>query len=256
MKLFPLFLLTSLILNFAFGQELIWEDNFDSFNKNKWTKIEGNGCPELCGFGNNELQYYSGNEKNLRTENGKLIIEAHLDTLSKRYSSAKIITKNKGDWNTCRIDIKAKLPKGRGTWPAFWMLPSIKNMRWPHDGEIDIMEHVGFNQGWIYGTIHTGKYNHMKGTHKSDSIYIQDAGDSFHIYSIIWEKTSITWLVDGVEFQKLERGEEKKDGWPFDTKFHLILNLAIGGNWGGKYGVDDKIWPQRIEIDYVKVFRI
>jgi len=194
MKLFSLFLLPSMFVNFAAAQELIWEDNFNTFNSDKWTAIEGNGCPELCGFGNNELQYYSGNEKNLRVEDGILIIEAHLDTLSTRYSSAKIITKDNGDWNTGRIDVKAKLPKGRGTWPAFWMLPTKKNMKWPFDGEIDIMEHVGFNQGWIYGTIHTGKYNHMKGTQKSDSIFLKNVSDKFHIYSIEWKKNSIHGL--------------------------------------------------------------
>ena len=130
-------------------------------------------------------------------------------------------------------------------------------MKWPDDGEIDIMEHVGFNQGMIFGTIHTRKYNHMIGTHRTDSIYIQGVENEFHLYGFEWTHDAMLWYVDGKLYNKLDRNGEGEKAWPFNQfNYHLILNLAVGGNWGGQKGIDDTIWPQKIEIDYVKYYAL
>lgn len=238
---------------------LIWSDEFndsDKLNTDKWNIIVGDGCPNNCGFGNNEKQFYTDSTGNVRVEDGKLIIEAHKVDDERSFTSAKLTTKGKGDWYTGYIEVKAKLPEGIGTWPAIWMLPTLeRGMNWPADGEIDIMEHVGYNQGMVYGTIHTEAYNHVKGTQKSDSIKIDDAHENFHTYAIHWTEDKIDWLIDGNLYQTIEKNNEDVAGWPFNNKFHLILNLAIGGNWGGKYGIDDKVLPQTLEIDYVRVYK-
>ncbi|MFA0963832.1 family 16 glycosylhydrolase [Roseivirga sp. BDSF3-8] len=235
--------------------QLIWQDEFEGngVDTTKWTVVEGNGCPELCGFGNNERQTYTSSPGNLSVEDGKLVITARKDST---YTSAKLVTEGKGDWQYGYIEVRAKLPEGRGTWPAIWMLPTLegRGMKWPDDGEIDIMEHVGYNQGWVYSTIHTDKYNHLEGTQKSDSIRIEDASEAFHTYAIDWDDKQITWLLDGEDYLTLEKGNDDKSGWPFDAPFHLILNTAVGGDWGGREGIDDRVWPQPFEIDYVRVY--
>lgn len=238
---------------------LIWSDEFEDknqINSEKWNIITGNGCPELCGFGNNEKQFYTDSSNNVRINNGKLIIEAHQVDDSRNYTSAKLTTEGKGDWHTGYLEIRAKLPEGRGTWPAIWMLPTLdRGLNWPADGEIDIMEHVGYNQGMVYGTIHTEAYNHRIGTQKSDSIKIEDAHEKFHIYALHWTEDKMDWLVDGNVYQSIEKNNDKNAGWPFNNEFHIILNLAVGGNWGGKYGIDESIFPQTLEIDYVRVYK-
>jgi beta-glucanase (GH16 family) len=236
--------------------KLLWEDNFDYSVENireNWNIIEGNGCPELCGFGNNELQYYT--ENNISIKDDQLIITAIKTNDDKNFTSAKLTSKQKGDWKGGYIEVRAKLPEGRGTWPAIWMLPSQKKpLDWPLDGEIDIMEHVGYNQGQIYGTIHTEAYNHVKGTQKSDSIMVNDASEAFHNYALEWTDDQLVWYVDGTSYHKVNKNGEGKEGWPFIQPFHLILNLAVGGDWGGRYGVAEDIWPQQLIIDYVKVY--
>ena len=240
-------------------ESLVWIDEFnsDQLDTTKWNIIVSNGCPSNCGFGNNELQYYTDQSQNLEVSNGSLKITALKETFKDRdYTSAKLITKNKGDWQYGRIEVSAKLPEGKGTWPAIWMLPTLdRSMDWPLDGEIDIMEHVGYNQGMVYGTIHTKKFNHIIGTQKSDSLFLGDISSAFHVYGFEWGQDKMIWTIDNKEYLTLVKGEEDYEGWPFDQKFHLILNLAVGGNWGGKYGVDDSIWPQTFEVDYVKVYQ-
>ncbi len=239
-------------------KNLLWNDEFDTSgqpDKENWNLITGNGCPEICGWGNNERQYYTKDTSNVRIEDGVLIIEAHKVDDERNYTSSKLTSENKGEWKTAYIEVRAKLPYGRGTWPAIWMLPSLeRDLIWPEDGEIDIMEHVGYNQGQIYGTIHTKAYNHMNHTQKSDSIFIKDADKNFHTYAINWTEEKIEWYVDEIMYHSISKGEDDQDGWPFTKPYHLILNLAVGGNWGGKYGVDDTIWPQRLEVDYVRVY--
>ena len=240
----------------------IWAEEFDYEglpDPAKWSYDVGDGCPRLCGWGNNELQYYTTEtSRNARVEKGKLIIEAHREFYQGRdYTSARLITRNKGDWQYGRIDIRAKLPYGRGTWPTIWMLPTMdsKDFSWPLDGEIDIMEHVGYNQDMVYGTIHTQAYNSMIGTQKVDSIHVQDAYQAFHVYSIHWTPNKIEWFVDNEKYHTIVKDGKEKEKWPFDRPFYLIMNLAVGGRWGGKHGVDEKVWPQRLEVDYVRVYK-
>src|SRR6056297_1535987 len=168
---------------------LIWQDEFDGQghpDSSRWNyEVGGHG------WGNEELQYYTEERlKNARLENGRLVIEAHKENYrTAEYTSARLTTTHKGEWTYGRIEVRAKIPAGRGTWPAIWMLPTewiYGDGSWPDNGEIDIMEHVGYDPGVIHGTIHTDAYNHMDGTQKSGQIEVPDAMDAFHTYSIEW----------------------------------------------------------------------
>lgn len=239
---------------------LIWSDEFDGnqLDPKRWQAYVGNGCPRLCGFGNNELQYYTDDSKNVKVEDGKLIITALKETKATNdYTSAKIWTRGLESWKYGRIEVSAKLPSGRGTWPAVWMMPErSKYGGWPRSGEIDIMEHVGYNQGMVHGTVHTQSFNHMNGTQKGDSSFVADASETFHEYAIEWREDRIDWFIDGEKYHTFTNTGKNSDDWPFDHPFHLILNVAVGGNWGGKEGIDDIIWPQSMEIDYVRVYAL
>ncbi len=238
-----------------------WSDEFDNVgapDSTKWNFDLGDGCPNACGWGNNEAQYYTQDAKNVRVENGNLVIEALQDSLGgKAYTSTRIVSKFKGDWRYGRIEVKAKLPRGKGTWPAIWMLSTDwKYGGWPASGEIDIMEHVGYDPGVIHGTVHTESYNHGIGTQKEGKITVEDAMDAFHVYAVDWTKDKMDFFVDDKLYHTVTRDpNEDFKGWPFDQRFHLIMNIAAGGNWGGKEGIDDSIWPQRMEIDYVRVYQ-
>lgn len=241
--------------------KLVWSDEFDTDglpDPNKWTYDTGDGCPDLCGWGNNELQYYTSNRsENARVENGHLIIEAiKEDFKTRKYSSARLVSKGKGEWKYGVMEIKAKLPSGRGTWPAIWMLPvDWKYGNWPKSGEIDIMEHVGYSPDSVYGTVHTGSYNHMYGTHRSGHVVNDKIEEGFHIYKIDWTEEQIEFSVDGKSYFTFENEHNTTEEWPFDQSFYLIMNIAVGGNWGGKKGVDETIWPQKLEVDYVRVYQ-
>lgn len=242
------------------GYEMVWNDEFNgnSLDTKKWNYDRGTGAQYgLKGWGNNELQYYTVDRpKNVRVENGMLILEAHReDYKNMEYTSGRIKTAGKGDWKYGRFEIKARLPEGRGTWPALWMLPTMENMRWPEHGEIDIMEHVGYDQNNIVATIHTGAYNHMDGTHIGDSIRIENAAGDFHRYALEWTPEKLIWFVDDRKIHEFTNPHKTHAEWPFDKPFHLIMNIAVGGNWGGKKGVDKNIWPQQMNIDYVRVFK-
>jgi beta-glucanase (GH16 family) len=242
-------------------EQPVWADEFNytgSPDSSKWAYDLGDGCPTVCGWGNNELQFYTSENKNVRIENGRLIIEAHHQAKGgKAYTSARVVSRNKGDWLYGRIEVRAKLPKGKGTWPAIWMLPTDWSYGgWPVSGEIDIMEHVGYNPGVIHGTIHTEKYNHLKQTQKEGTVNVPDWENEFHVYAIDWRENKIDFFVDDKLYHTVIRDPaDDHSGWPFDKRFHLIMNIAVGGNWGGMHGIDDSIWPQRMEIDYVRVYR-
>ena len=235
-------------------EKLVWSDEFNDTglpDANKWNyDIGGHG------WGNNELQFYTERrQENARVENGNLVIEARKESWQgKDYTSARLVTKGKGDWKYGRIEVRAKIPAGRGTWPAIWMLASTNPLAWPDDGEIDIMEHVGFDQGRIHGTIHSKKYNHVIGTQKSATIMTPDCSTAFHVYGLQWTADSIKVSIDGNPYFKFANENTGKDAWPFHQPFHLLLNIAVGGNWGGQKGVDDSIFPVRMEIDYVRVY--
>ncbi|MCB0631176.1 MAG: glycoside hydrolase family 16 protein [Saprospiraceae bacterium] len=236
-------------------RQLLWSDEFETDglpDPEKWSYDVGGH-----GWGNNELEYYTKDRlENARIEDGKLIIEARKETFENRdYTSARLVTKNKGDWQYGRVEVKAKLPRGRGTWPAIWMLPTQNTYGgWPKSGEIDIMEHVGFDPGNVHGTVHTEAYNHTKGTQKGGQLMLSDAMDAFHVYAIEWSAEKIDFFIDDeLYFTFLNEGGDYKS-WPFSQPFHLILNIAVGGNWGGQQGVDESIWPQRMEVEYVRIY--
>ena len=236
---------------------LVWEDNFDDIdlNPNFWNIYSGNGCPELCGFGNNELQYYVNDSKTIQIKHGKLILTSYFDTISNSFKSAKITTNGKIDFHKGHLEVKAKLPLVVGSWPAIWLLPSLdRKLNWPLDGEIDIMENVGYDSCKIFGTIHTAAYNHTIGTQKSDSVTISTAHNEFHTYSLNWTDSLLEWYVDTILFNRIKRKSfDRVEKWPFNKDFHLIINLAVGGDWGGKLGIDTSNYPKEFIIDKVSL---
>jgi beta-glucanase (GH16 family) len=240
---------------------LVWSDAFDQPglpDSTRWNYDVGDGCPNLCGWGNNELQHYTARRlENARVESGVLIIEARRERFGSRdYTSTRLVSRGRGDWLYGRLEIRAKLPSGLGTWPAIWMLPSDSRYGgWPASGEIDIMEHVGFSPDSIHASVHTSAYNHLKGTQRTNRIYVPDAERAFHVYSIDWTPERIEFFVDSTRYHTFTNERTGSEAWPFDQRFHLILNLAVGGNWGGMKGVAEDIWPRRLEIDYVRVFQ-
>ncbi|HEX2536296.1 MAG TPA: glycoside hydrolase family 16 protein [Chitinophagaceae bacterium] len=242
-------------------RKLVWADEFNYTglpDSTRWGYDRGSGCPANCGWGNNELQYYTvGRPENARVEGGRLIIEARREAMEDRaYTSARLATKHKGDWKYGRFEIRARLPRGRGLWPAIWMLPTDWVYGgWPASGEIDIMEFVGYLPDSLFGTVHTKAFNHGIGTQKSQSIWRNDLSDSFHVYAIDWTAERIRFLIDGKEFLQFANDGGGSTHWPFDQQFHLLLNVAVGGNWGGKLGVDDSVFPQKMEVDYVRIYQ-
>lgn len=238
--------------------KLVWSDEFNYAglpDAKKWTfDTHGNSY----GWGNNEAQWYTDKEqKNANVANGILRIAALKENKGgKKYTSARLVTKDKGDWTYCRVDVCAKLPTGRGTWPAIWMLSSdFKYGDWPNSGEIDIMEHVGFSPDTVLSTVHTGAYNHIKGTQVGKSTYAPDATKGFHVYSTEWDENEVRSYIDGIQYFAFKNQNKTSAEWPYDQNFHLILNLAIGGGLGGKKGIDDSQFPHYFDIDYVRVYK-
>jgi len=171
------------------------------------------------------------------------------------FTSARLVTKGKGDWQFAKIQVRAKLPKGLGTWPAIWMLASTKPLKWPDDGEIDIMEHVGYDPGQIHASVHCKKYNHIIGTQKTAKTTVSDFAENFHVYEVEYTKDSVIVGIDNKAYFSFANEHSGYDAWPFDNKMYLLLNIAVGGNWGGQKGVDEKIWPVKMEVDYVRVYQ-
>jgi beta-glucanase (GH16 family) len=244
---------------YTFESTPIWSDEFDYQglpDTKKWNYDVGGS-----GWGNNELQYYTKeNLKNARVENGKLIIEAVKESFDKNsYTSARLVTKGKGDFLYGRFEIKAKLPKGIGTWPAIWMLASEQNYSdkyWPDNGEIDIMEHVGYDPARVHASIHTKSFNHVIGTQVTANTMVDDFNTAFHEYRLDWTPKKIEMYIDSKLFFTFENTNKGFSEYPFDKKFHLLLNLAVGGNWGGVKGVDESIFPQRMEVEYVRIYAL
>ncbi len=237
---------------------LVWSDEFNDGNLPDTTKWNYDTRGNEYGWGNNEAQWYTvANPENCRIENGILRIRAKKEPVfGKNYSSARLTTKNKGDWKYCKVEVRAKLPSGRGTWPAIWMLPTENAYGgWPKSGEIDIMEHVGFNPDTVFSTVHTGRFNHMIGTQVGKKTGLPTATTQFHLYTTEWEGNEIRSYVDGVHYFTFKNNGEGFEAWPFDQPFHLILNLAIGGGLGGQKGIDDSLFPHILEVDYVRVYQ-
>jgi beta-glucanase (GH16 family) len=239
---------------------LVWSDEFDTPglpDPAKWYYDTGGH-----GWGNKELQFYTERRaENARVEAGHLIIEARRERWEERdYTSVRL--NSRPGWTYGRIEVRAKLPSGRGTWPAVWMLPvewTYGRGGWPDNGEIDIMEHVGFDPDVVHASIHTQAYNHVAGTQKTARLAVPGARDAFHVYVVEWTDREIKALADDRLFfsfsnERLSNSQADYRQWPFDKSFRVLLNIAVGGTWGGQQGVDDSIWPQRMEVDYVRVF--
>lgn len=238
--------------------KLVWADEFDYTGLPDSTKWSYETRGNTYGWGNNELQWYNvANINNTYVSDGTLKIVARIEeTNGKKYSSGRVYTKNKGDWKYGKIEVSAKMPGGIGTWPAIWMLSTDGVYGgWPSSGEIDIMEHVGFNPDTIFSTTHTHRYNHVKGTQKKGSAACPTATTEFHVYGLEWEEDEYRTYLNGELIFTYKNDGEGWESWPYDQPFHLIMNLAIGGNLGGKHGVDDTLFPRVFEIDYVRVYQ-
>ena len=241
--------------------KLVWSDEFDYAglpDSTKWAYAVGDGCPDICGWGNNELQYYTyKNLKNARVENGVLTIEVHKEDIKgSAFSSARLITKGKQDWRYGRFEIRAKLPPGKGVWSAIWMMPTDRTIygQWPKCGEIDIMENVGYDPDTVEASAHTGSYYFTIKTQKHGRLAVMDNSDKFHTYTLDWQENEYSVYVDDIKYFTFKNEGTGFMEWPFDQKFYLILNVAYGGNWGGKMGLDKESLPQKMEIDYVRVY--
>jgi len=240
--------------SWKFKKNPVWVDEFDNQNNKldstKWTMQTGGE-----GWGNNELQYYTDGD-NIKIDSGVLKIIAKNETIkNNNYTSSRIITRNKAGWKYGRFEIRAILPSGKGVWPAFWLLPDLKrNSSDIENGEIDIMEFVGFEPDVIHFSVHTKFNNSILGNEKAERIKIKNASCKFHTYRMDWTPYGIRGYVNGKKyFEYLNNGKGHKY-WPFDEKFFLIINLAIGGDWGGLKGIDKNIFPATMEIDYVKIY--
>lgn len=234
--------------------KLVWSDEFNYTglpDSAKWNYDVGGQ-----GWGNQELQFYTEKRlENARVENGSLIIEARKEPWQgMKFTSARLVTKGKAEWQYGKIAVRATLPRGRGSWPAVWMLGATTPLRWPDDGEIDIMEHVGFEPGKIHASIHCKKYYFSVGTQKTANIMVRDCSNNFHVYAAEWDKDGVKISVDGNVYFTFKNEHRGYEAWPFDNKMYLLLNIAVGGSWGGQQGVDDAIWPQRMKVDYVRVY--
>ncbi|NQT21139.1 MAG: glycoside hydrolase family 16 protein [Planctomycetes bacterium] len=251
--------------------KLIWSDEFDYTGEpddSKWTREEGF-------LRNAELQLYTpAGADNVRVENGMLVIEAIKERIRNpaydpaetkdwrtsreyaEYTSGSVRSKGKAEWQYGRIEVRAKLPAGRGMWPAIWMLAAdVNETGWPECGEIDIMEYVGFEPDTIYATVHTKDYNHVLSTQKGAKIHIADPDKDFHVYAVEWDARKMDFFVDDENYFTFENEGTGTDTWPYDKKYFLTLNIAIGGAWGGQKGIDESIFPRKFCIDYVRVYQ-
>lgn len=238
--------------------EPVWSDEFEkpgAPDPARWNYDVGGG-----GWGNRERQFYTNDRReNARVENGRLIIEARREPWQgSDYTSARLITKGKGEWTHGRFEIRARLPAGRGTWPAIWALPVVWNLgdgKWPDNGEIDILEHVGHEPGVVHASTHSRKNQWQKNTQRTAIIQVPDASTAFHTYTLEWDAEEIRIYVDDRHYFTSRKEGGDWTSWPFERDFYLILNVAVGGAWGEMKGIDDQAFPQRMEVDYVRVYR-
>lgn len=249
------------------GYQLVWQDEFDGnygyapnengvprteLNPDYWTHEVKN-----AGWVNHELQNYVNHktpEGKLVTElrNGKLRITA-LKENGKVYSG-RVYAKVKEGWRYGYIEASIKLPKGKGTWPAFWMMP-VNFRSWPADGEIDIMEEVGYHPDYVSSSLHANAHVHSNGTQVTHEMKCAGAEGEFHTYAILWTAKNITTYVDGQVQLSYDNRGLGRDDWPYDDPFYVIFNLAWGGDWGGAQGVDESALPATMEVDYIRVFQ-
>lgn len=237
------------------GYELVWHDEFEEgseLNASNWTHEVQN-----AGWVNNELQNYvnhtsPGGQKVTEVKSGKLRINCFKED-GKIYSG-RVYAKVKEGWTYGYIEASIKLPKGKGTWPAFWMMP-VNFRSWPADGEIDIMEEVGGHPNYVSSSLHANAHVHSNNTQVTHEMYLEGAEDDFHTYAIQWTHDNITTYVDGQVQLSYDNRGLGRDDWPYDDPFYVIFNLAWGGTWGGTYGIDESALPVTMEVDYIRVFQ-
>ena len=254
--------------------QLVWSDEFDDDGEPDPDKWSADIWPPRKV--NDEDQTYTARSRNLRVEDGKLIIEAHKeDYLGAEYTSGRIHSSGKGDFIYGRFEVRAKLPAGKGTWPAIWMLPSDPYKyattceegedwqgssscnAWPNSGEIDIMEHVGYEMGHIHGTVHNEAYYWLKWEQRKGRILVDGVDDAFHEYALEWSPDDIRIFLDDHLYFIYTNEKNGWESWPYDQPFHVILNVAIGGMWGRSGGgIDNSIFPLQMEVDYVRVYEL
>ena len=237
------------------GYQLVWQDEFDSgseLNQNDWThEVKGKG------WVNNELQEYV----NHKTPGGALVTEIKNGALritalkeNGKVYSGRVYAKVKEGWTYGYIEASIKLPKGKGTWPAFWMMP-VNFKSWPADGEIDIMEEVGYHPDYVSSSLHANAHVHSNNTQVTHEMKRAGAEGEFHTYAILWTAKNITTYVDGKVQLSYDNRGLGRDDWPYDDPFYVIFNLAWGGDWGGSQGVDESALPCTMEVDYIRVFQ-
>ena len=249
------------------GYTLVWQDEFTGptdplanyvaggsyeLNQNDWTHEVKN-----AGWVNHELQNYV----NHKTPEGALVTEVKNGTLritalkeNGKIYSGRVYAKVKSGWTYGYIEASIKLPKGKGTWPAFWMMP-VNFRSWPADGEIDIMEEVGYHPDYVSSSLHANAHVHSNGTQITHEMKCPGAEGEFHTYAILWTSKNITTYVDGQVQLSYDNRGLGRDDWPYDDPFYVIFNLAWGGDWGGAQGVDESALPATMEVDYVRVFQ-
>ena len=234
-------------------EKLVWSDEFDvdgQPNPNKWTYNIGNGGN---GWGNNESQYYTKRPENVTINNGLLKITAKRENYNGHsYTSTRMLTRGLFEFTYGRVVARAKLPLGGGTWPAIWMLgANFSTVGWPACGEIDIMEHVGNNQGKIHGSIHNN--SSYGATVNTGTKYVSDVSSEFHLYSVNWTEEEISFFIDDNLFYTYRPNVQNDATWPFDKDHFIILNLAMGGTFGG--AIDPEFSESSLEIDYIRVYQ-
>ena len=251
---------------------LVWHDEFegDKLDPNKWTPDVWQAFKV-----NSEDQAYTERNKNIRVKDGKLIIEAHKEAYQNaEYTSGRVHSKGKGDFLYGKAEVRAKIPSGNGTWSAIWMLPSDPYKysttckpnedwqgsrtcdAWPNSGEIDIMEHLGHDMGTVWGTVHNKAYYWVNWEQRKGSIIGNDLDKDFHLYSVEWTPNYVHVFLDNNLYFTYVNEQTGWKAWPYDHPYHIILNLAIGGNWGRAGGpIDDRIFPVKMEVDYVRVYQ-
>jgi beta-glucanase (GH16 family) len=232
---------------------LVFSDEFDApgaLDPAKWGY-------EIGYIRNDEKQSYTSRSENVRAEGGNLVIEGRKEAYQgSGYTSASVNTLGRFELQYGRVEVRAKLPTGNGTWPAIWMLgTNIAQVGWPTCGEIDIMENVGFDPLLIHGSVHTAAYNHTIGTQKTASVSVASPWEDFHVYAMEWFADRIDVFVDGQRYFTFRNEGTGARAWPFDKPQYLLVNLAIGGSWGGQKGIDDSRFPHRFLIDYVRIYQ-
>jgi beta-glucanase (GH16 family) len=239
---------------YGFEATAAWSDEFNTDgapDATKWTYDVGGS-----GWGNNELEYYTNTTNNAVIKDGILTITAKKESMSgMSYTSSRMVSKNGSDMLYGRIEVKAKLPAGRGTWPAIWMLPNdYAYGAWPNSGEIDIMEHVGYDPNKVHFSVHNQTY--FGGNSKTSTLEMPTALTDYHIYRCDWTPASIKGYYDDKLVFTYTNDGKGSATWPYDKPYHMLLNLAIGGNWGGIQGVDDSIFPVAMQVDYLRFYKM